>query len=290
MAALGIDIGGSSIKLALASGDQTFTAQSPRYARPSAAQLQSALQAALTSLGPGASSPVSIGLCAPGVIDPVTLRVAASINLPGLVGASLRELVFAALGRELGRLHACSDAHAAAHDFWSASAPRPAGRLMAISLGTGVGACVLDDGLPLRVTGASSGHLGQIDVSLAEPGHVPPIGPDGGAGSLEGYIGLPALLARYGDDPMGVLTRLGASELPIRALVRVLRIGHAFYRPDHIVLLGGVGVRLAPLLATIRTGVETHLTSLARPGWTLQCGTSDFHAALGAARLGAEAR
>ncbi|MBV9490447.1 MAG: MFS transporter, partial [Verrucomicrobia bacterium] len=59
-----------------------------------------------------------------------------------------------------------------------------------LALGTGVGAAVLDDGVPLRVDGDSPGHLGQIDVSLDDRA---PIGPDGGAGSLEGYLGVPAI-------------------------------------------------------------------------------------------------
>ena len=54
---------------------------------------------------------------------------------------------------------------------------------------------VLDDGVPLFIEGASPGHLGQVDCSI-EGDFV--IGPDGGSGSLEGYIGVPALIKRYG--------------------------------------------------------------------------------------------
>ncbi len=57
-----------------------------------------------------------------------------------------------------------------------------------ISLGSGVGMSVLDDGVPLAVDENSPGHLGQINVSLDSN---PPIGPDGGAGGLEAYIGAP---------------------------------------------------------------------------------------------------
>src|SRR5258708_31988407 len=67
------------------------------------------------------------------------------------------------------------------------------GRLLCLALGTGVGACVIDEGTFLHVSGESPGHFGQLDVSLEDPA---PIGPDGGAGSLEAYIGAAALAAR----------------------------------------------------------------------------------------------
>ncbi len=295
MITLGLDIGGSSIKGALLGGPAgTVTARSPRYARPDGLQLRDALAALVRSLaaGGGPAAPARIGLCVPGIVDPQTLSVTVSVNVPGLVGTSLPELVSVALAAAGGprggggeeRLTVVSDAQAAAHDFW-VSQGGAAGRLLGISMGTGVGACVLDGGQPLRITGQSSGHVGQIDVTLAEDAQTPPVGPDGGAGSLEAYVGLPALLARYGGEAESLFARIGANDPPIRALIRAIRIAHAIYRPDQVVLLGGVGMRLAPLAGAIREGVARNLTSLARPGWTLSCGNSDFHAALGSARL-----
>jgi hypothetical protein len=73
-------------------------------------------------------------------------------------------------------------------------------------------------------------------------------------------------------------------EPPLRALVRALRIAHAIYRPQHVCLTGGVGVRLNPLLNEIKGAVEEDLTRLARPGWTLTTGDDDYHAACGVAR------
>jgi hypothetical protein len=70
----------------------------------------------------------------------------------------------------------------------------------------------------------------------------------------------------------------------VRALVRAIRIAHAIYRPLHVCLTGGVGIRLKPLVAEIRAAVEKDLTSVARPGWTLTTGESDYHAACGVAR------
>jgi hypothetical protein len=107
-----------------------------------------------------------------------------------------------------------------------------------------------------------------------------------GGMTLEGYMGLPALRARYGDGLAGVMRVDGP---PVGALVRALRIAHAIYVPQRVVLLGGVGIRMGALVAGIREAVSDGLTSLAKPGWTLEVGESDFHAARGAAWLAGRA-
>src|SRR6185295_15399031 len=105
----------------------------------------------------------------------------------------------------------------------------------------GVGMAVLDDGVSLMVHGESPGHLGQVDVSIEGD---PVIGPDGGAGSLEGYIGAPALVKKYGPDMPANLARLGKNDSALKALARVIRICHAIYAPHHVGLTGGIGIRL----------------------------------------------
>jgi hypothetical protein len=137
------------------------------------------------------------------------------------------------------------------------------------------------------IEGDSPGHMGQVDVSI--PGEEV-IGPDGGAGSLEGYIGAPALTARYGNDMAATLAGLSDKDAPIRALARAIRVFHAIYRPQHVCFTGGIGIRLKHLVPTIRRLVNTNLTSVADPDWTLATGDDDFHAARGAARLAAAAK
>jgi hypothetical protein len=144
---------------------------------------------------------------------------------------------------------------------------------------------VLDEGVPLAVSGASPGHFGQLDVTLPDEPEV--IGPDGGQGSLEGYLGVGALKKRYGvEDLEGVLPKLKAEDAPMRALARALRIAHAIYRPQHLILLGGIGTRLGHVVPGLKEAVGRNLTSVARPGWTLGAGDSDHHAAQGAAKMG----
>ncbi|HZW11511.1 MAG TPA: ROK family protein [Phycisphaerales bacterium] len=303
MLTLGLDIGGSSVKAALlADGRPGPVARSDVYDQPDRAALTLAMGQAAASVLEGVALTVDrIGLCAPGLLDRGQMAITKSINLPGIVGMPLGELVASAV-EEAGHVHAphrlalvTSDAHATAYDLYATEGLQ--GRLLCLALGTGVGGAVLDDGVPLHISGETPGHLGHLDVCLDEH---PPAGPDGSRGTLESYIGLRALLrSRAIAMPEAPVSAPGAApdaagepsfdaaamEPPLRALARALRICHAVYRPQHVRLAGGVGVRLGPFLPRLRALVEPGLTSLARTGWTLGCGGDDFHAARGVARL-----
>lgn len=335
---LGLDIGGTSAKSVLLTvgavqapgqprpGRILASGQSARYSRPDAPGLLAAIAEALAApaaearrlLAERPGTPLlGVGLCCPGLVDPDTRTITRSVNLPALVGLNLDSLPGSALDGLpgwTGRVAHCPDARAAATDWWANTPAGFSGRLLALSLGTGVGACVLDDGRPLRVSGESPGHLGQIDVGpiLRLAPHAPPhhhagpsgegtppasvarawsieepIGPDGGRGGLEAFVGLPALRDRYGPGLGEWLKHPRLDDPPIVALVRALRIAHAIYRPQHVVLLGGVGLSIgrAPIAAGLRAAVADRLTSLARDQWTLQFAQHLLHAAAGAARL-----
>ena len=279
MIALGIDIGGTSIKVAARNdGRLLWASQSFFYAKPSTEVLREAIRRAvagrLTHLH-------TVGLCVPGLLDIDTRTISMAVNVPGLVGIALDKLVPDALGLNVdGNARILNDAGAAAHDIYSNY--RTKGRLLVLALGTGVGSAVLDNGKPLDVVENSPGHLGQVDVSI--PGQMV-VGPDGGAGGLEGYIGVAALRQRYGDDVSTALESFTGDEPPLLALVRAIRICHAIYRPDHICLCGGIGIRLRHLLPVLRTKIEDRLTSVARQEWMFTTGEDDFHAARGAAAL-----
>jgi predicted NBD/HSP70 family sugar kinase len=282
---LGVDIGGSSVKAAVwFQGHCVRTGQSPFYANPTADQLRASIHGAVGSVGELEVS--SVGLCAPGLFDCDRRVITFAVNLPALAGLSLDQLVPQALGLDGERPTTISnDATAAAYDIFKLR--RLTGRLLVLSLGTGVGASVLDAGVPLLVEGDSPGHIGQIDVSIAG---FEALGPDGGAGGLEGYIGVPALKRLYGPDIAATLEKFTGDEPAIHALIRALRICHAIYRPHHVYLCGGVGIRLRRLLPIIRERTGYRLTTLSHPNWTLDCGTDNYHAARGAAQLAAEAK
>lgn len=280
MISLGLDIGGTSIKAALVDDETVVgTTRSPSYLRPDRAGLEASLRACLREL-PDADRAQTVGLCLPGVLSPDRSMVVLAVNIPGLQGVPLRELVGGVLGRDLSPT-VVNDAHAATFGYWMEH--RSDNRLLGLALGTGVGGCVLDAGVWLGVSGASSGHIGQIDVGCC--GDDEPLGPDGGRNSLEGYLGIEALRARYGDEFPERLGTLRVDEPPMRALARAVRVCHAIYQPQRVVLLGGVGIRMQPRLTDLRRVIAHELTSVACEGWTLEAGTSDYHAAAGTAWL-----
>jgi predicted NBD/HSP70 family sugar kinase len=274
---LGIDIGGTTVKIgALREGEVLWTSRSARYSRPTIDQLVAAIRQASAQL----TEPVErVGLCVPGLLNESKQEVTAATNVPGLVGVPLHELVGRGIESTTIAPVVVNDANATAYDIFSTR--RPVGRLLVLAIGTGVGCSVLDDGKPLFVDGESPGHIGQVDVSV-DNGRI--IGPDGGRGGLEGYLGTAALRARYGTDPA---SKIRPGHVPFRALVRIIRICHAIYRPHHVCLAGGTGIRLGHLVQEIGQAVETDLTSVARKDWALFAAESDFHAAVGAARIAA---
>jgi predicted NBD/HSP70 family sugar kinase len=282
MTSLGIDVGGSSVKLALIhdNGQTLWQTQSDTYAQPTREQLAAVTRKVIAGRFETGGA---VGICVPGTRDLVKRTVIQSVNLPALNGLQLDALVADAVGARPSRIEIMTDANATGVDVYLAN--ELTGRLCCLALGTGIGASVIDDGgVPLFVDGESPGHIGQMDVSLE--GELV-IGPDGGAGSLEGYLGAPAIVKRYGPDMPKNLANFGPTDPPMKALARAIRICHAMYCPHHVALTGGIGIRLKHLLPTIRQMVETDLTRIAQPGWTLTCGTDEFHAAKGAAKFAA---
>jgi len=280
LTAIGLDIGGTSIKAALVRGRAVVsTTRSISYERPSRSELQSCLEQVCAALGE-LSDVERVGLCLPGILAPDRSMVVHAVNIPGLEGVPLGELVRQVLGRALP-CRVFNDAHASTFGYWMENPGED--RLLGLALGTGIGACVLDGGQWLRVTGASSGHIGQIDVGPCSD--TQPLGPDGGRNSLEGYLGIAALRDRYGEGFADRIGQLGMDEPPMKALIRAVRICHAIYQPARVVLLGGVGIRMAGQRAELREAISCELTCVAVDGWTLEAGSSDYHAAAGAAWL-----
>jgi predicted NBD/HSP70 family sugar kinase len=282
MTSLGIDVGGSSVKLALVRDDQTvWKVQSETYSKPTREQLATVIRNAIAArFDPNGAA---AGICVPGTRELGSHTVIDSVNLPALNGLDLDGLVRDAVGGSPKRIEVATDAVATAFDIYATRKLR--GRLCSIALGTGIGLGVIDDGgVPLYVHGESPGHIGQMDVSIAGDDV---IGPDGGAGSLEGYLGAPAIAQRYGPDMAKTLANFSENDPPLKALARAIRICHAIYVPRHVALVGGIGIRMKHLLSTIKRMVDANLTRLAEKECTLICGDDEFHAATGAARYAA---
>src|SRR5256885_14035345 len=181
MTGLGIDIGGTSVKLAAVRGGEVlWTSRSAPYVRPSAEQLALALRAAVAGRPADADA---VGLCVPGLLDADRLTVKHSVNLPGLNGLRLHDFVGSALGRIPASLAVVTDANATGIDLYASR--RWTGRLFLLAIGAGVGAAVIDDGVPLSVDGGSPGHFGQVDPGVEGEGA---IRPHRGGGRLGGVL------------------------------------------------------------------------------------------------------
>lgn len=290
---LGIDVGGSSIKLALLfPAGAPILEQSSRYSSPDPAAFERALHelANRPAMREALAShpPATVGVCLPGVWNESAGCLERSNNLPKLVGIPLSPLMDRALGTPLPAWTLSTDAHATAIDVWHELAHgipvntdlRPR-RLFCLALGTGVGACVLDEGVLLRINGSSSGHFGQIDVTVADS-EPPPVAADGGLGTLEAYwaaSNVQCCMARHSEP--------GLPPVLLQSLARGLRIAHAIYRPDCIVLAGGTSLLLAPQLDDIASTMRQGLSSIARSHCPIRVAGHAHHAALGIARLAA---
>jgi len=287
MRAVGIDIGGTSVKGALVESSDGVESErltrSATYPDCDPATLSQAVRAVLVTLGE--PEDCHVGLCLPGASRGGVITH--SVNLPALVGLDAAQMI-KQLAPSIRSLWLLTDAYAGAFDIYRRSQldGESEGRLAVISIGTGVGLSVLDGGAPLDLGGGSSGRLGQIDVALEADA---PIGADGGRGALEAYIGAAALRRRFGEpalsDAPQLLQALRRDDAPLRALARAVRILHAIYRPRRVVLIGGVGLALAGAHEQLDAMIRHELTSVADPDWSLEFGETAHHAALGAARF-----
>src|SRR3954468_4921487 len=130
MTSLGIDIGGSSVKAAAVEQGRTlWTGQSGRYNCPTRDGLVCAIREAIAGHEMNISA---VGLCVPGLLDERKETVTYSVNVPGLMGLLLGELVRDAVGRDR-QLLVANDSNAAAWDIYTSR--ELSGRLLVIVLG-----------------------------------------------------------------------------------------------------------------------------------------------------------
>jgi len=157
--AIGVDIGATGVKAAIVgvNGDllESYRAPSPRSA--------SALHDFVHSILKSAKQPIQgIGIGCKGIIDAASSLVK---SLPGdlyfLEGQLLSNVI------DAGDLPVCAenDARTAlvAEVLWGAARGRR--NVVMLTLGTGVGGAVLVDGVILRGTGGSAGHIGHVTVN-----------------------------------------------------------------------------------------------------------------------------
>src|SRR5208282_5367136 len=158
--AIGVDIGATAIKAAFVDSDgnllASFRVDSPRTT--------AALQSFLREVRGHAEMPVvGMGIGCKGVIDAATTRIN---SLPGdlnfLESLLLRELA------EMDGLPVCADNDArtalVGEVLWGAARGRR--NVLMLTLGTGVGAAALVDGVIVRGASGAACHLGHVTLDI----------------------------------------------------------------------------------------------------------------------------
>jgi glucokinase len=275
---LGIDIGGTNARIA-AVGERGEMLAARRIPTRGAGETLGALLELADSVLDGPPRAVGIGITGPvdaasGVVDnPHTL-----VGWPPTdVAGPFRERFGVPVAVD-------NDANAAALGEWWCGAGRGAGRLAAITLGTGIGAGLLVDG---RVQRGADGRHGEIGHHVLDPA-----GPQcycGARGCWESLASGPALARGAGDRDVARGVREG-DPVVLEAVAEVARwtglglvnVG-AFFVPDVVVLAGGVAEHFALMRPVIDEVLARH-DRLVPTGFEVrQAETGDDAGVLGAA-------
>ena len=188
--AIGIDFGGTSIKLGLvAAGGLTQRAESlSTLAYHRADELLAAMLVAVDGLRAQNPDVVAIGAGLPGIVDSRSGIVHHLTNVPGWVNIALRDLL--ALHTGLPTVIE-NDANAMTYAEWKFGAGRRHANVICLTLGTGVGAGLILNGQLFRGSHMGAGEVGNLSIDFRG---VP--GPYGNFGALERYVGNGAIGAR----------------------------------------------------------------------------------------------
>ena len=181
--AIGIDFGGTSIKLGLVqAGGLLQRAESiSTLAHPSAGELLAAMLAAVDALRARHPEVAAIGAGLPGIVDSRHGIVHHLTNVPGWVNVPLRDV----LRRHTGLPAVIeNDANAMTYAEWKFGAGRRHANVVCLTLGTGVGAGLILDGRLFHGSHMGAGEVGNMSIDFRG---VP--GPYGNFGALERYVG-----------------------------------------------------------------------------------------------------
>ncbi|MFR1411324.1 MAG: ROK family protein [Akkermansia sp.] len=180
---IGIDFGGTSIKLGVVRGTEVI-AHAPsiatqEYGNPD--QLIEAIAQFVNMLRLNHPEVQAIGMGMPGFVNFYQGTVYTLTNVPGWNNVPVREMLQAACGLPV---YVENDANCMAYAEWKLGAGRGKRHLVCLTLGTGVGSGLIVNGDLLRGATCSAGELGQTSIDYrGRLGHY------GNRGSLEDYVG-----------------------------------------------------------------------------------------------------
>ena len=287
---IGIDLGGTAIKLGRFSADghllEQQRVQPPQPATPGAVCI--ALVEAIEALDPDRRALV-VGIGLPGPMD-VGARVARiCINLPGWEDIPLADWLESRLQR---RVTLANDGNCAlVGEAWMGAA-KGCSDVVMLTLGTGVGGGVMLSGRLF------TGHNG----AAAEPGLIglDPSGPpcnSGNRGSLEQFASIAALRRLWDGDPADLATLAAHGDAKAQAVWSrygsTLGVGISslvyMFTPELVLLGGGISGAATHFLPSVRKEVEQRVQAVSRQGLRIEaCALGNGAGRLGAARLAIE--
>ena len=284
---LGVDLGGTAIKLGLFSLEGELLAEhqrpTPQPATPGSVCVE--IVDAISGLDPhGRAAVVGIGLPGPMDADARVARIC--INLPGWEEVPLAAWLEPRLKR---RVTLANDGNCAlVGEAWKGAAAGFSDVLL-LTLGTGVGGGVMLGGQLF------TGHNG----AAAEPGLITlfPDGPDcnsGNRGSLEQFASITGLTRLSGSEPSSLA--MAASNGDAKALAHWERYGQLLgtgisslvyvFTPQLVLVGGGLAGASEHFLPAVRREVSTRVQAVSREGLQIKpCALGNGAGRLGAARL-----
>lgn len=264
---LGIDLGGTAIKLGRFAADgtcfQTLTVPTPQPATPEA--VVGDMAAAIAQLDPDQQC-VAIGVGTPGPADATGRIARVAINLQNWHDVPLADWLEAKTGRPVV---IANDANCAGLGEAWLGAGRWFRNLILLTLGTGVGGAIVLDGKLFTGHHGTAGELGLITLN--------PDGPpcnSGNQGSLEQYASVQAIRRRTGLEPseLGAMAEAGDSEAlefwqsygkdlgaGLASLIYVLT-------PEAVILGGGVSASAKHFFPAMQAEIARRVLPSSRAG------------------------
>jgi glucokinase len=181
--AIGIDFGGTSVKLGVCRGAELLHSDEPIITaeHPGPSALIGEMAKRVAKLREQFPDIAAIGVGVPGLVDFDRGFVHVLTNVPGWKHIPLKSLLSEKTGLP------CiveNDANAMAYAEWRYGAGKGLRNVVALTLGTGVGGGLVLDGKMFRGSSFSAGEIGQMSIEMDG---VP--GAYGNLGALEKYMG-----------------------------------------------------------------------------------------------------
>jgi glucokinase len=181
--AIGIDFGGTSVKLGVCRGAELLHSDEPIITaeHPGPSALIGEMAKRVAKLREQFPDIAAIGVGVPGLVDFDRGFVHVLTNVPGWKHIPLKSLLSEKTGLP------CiveNDANAMAYAEWRYGAGKGLRNVVALTLGTGVGGGLVLDGKMFRGSSFSAGEIGQMSIDMDG---VP--GAYGNLGALEKYMG-----------------------------------------------------------------------------------------------------